>query len=93
MCAVKHYISQANVQNLLVTLAHEAADPSKGDDGEDAGLGLWTHLAPVHKLPICQHLQSDCRLSVLSKFAKVVFQNLKELHPCYNCPVFLQHQD
>lgn len=47
------------MQGKPVALAHEAADPAKSDDGKDAGLGLWTHAAAVHKLPVCQHLQAN----------------------------------
>ena len=46
----------AQLHSLLVALAHEVADPPKGDEGEDASLGFWAHLFAVHILPVGQHL-------------------------------------
>jgi hypothetical protein len=64
------------VHDSLIALAHEVADPAKGDDGEDTSFGLRAHLLAVHKLPVCQHLQSQScshqsKVSQISHFSQV----------------------
>ena len=41
---------------VLVALAHQVTDPAKGDDGEEAGFGLWANPPAVAILPVSQHL-------------------------------------
>jgi len=64
------------VHDSLIALAHQVADPAKGDDGEDTSFGLRAHLLAVHKLPVCQHLQSQScslqsKVSQISHFSQV----------------------
>ena len=55
--AACHYrVCLCIVRHSLVALAHEVADPAKGDDREDTSFGLRAHLLAVYELPVGQNL-------------------------------------